>query len=97
MCVCARDGLLLQQVWWLKTEKVVYIVELLWSARAGKVWLMKTFWLIEEQRRRCLREADLLKRFYYTVHACEQGFNYMLNEDERHLLAISNMSCRVSL
>lgn len=48
---------------------------------------MKTFWLIDEQRRRCLREADLLKRFYYTVHACEQGFNYMLNEDERHLLA----------
>lgn len=30
---------------------------------AGKVWLMKTFWQIEEQRRRCLRKADLLTVF----------------------------------
>lgn len=55
--------------------------------RAGRVWLMKTFWQIEEQRRRCLRAADLLKRFYCTLSTRVHGFNYMLNEDDWLLLA----------
>ncbi len=65
--------------------------------RAGKVWLMKTFCQrgTETPLSACSRpvKAGLL----HSLHECVHGFNYMLNEDERLLLAKQHVLSVLSL